>query len=72
MNNHLVFATGRMDAMAKCQELGIEFDETVWVLNYQLLGTGDYSNHIVHYTELFKEMPAYAEALRELGDEDNA
>lgn len=71
MNNHLVFATNRIDAMAKCQELGIEFDQTVWVMNYQLLGGIDFSNHTHHYTELFKEMPAFQEAFDHFGEESN-
>lgn len=68
MNNQLIFAASYEDAMSKVAELGLEFSETVWVLNAQLLGAGDFSGHTVHYTDLFKQMPAYVEAHEIFGD----
>lgn len=69
MNNHLVFAAAPMDALDKCLELGLKFEETTWVMNYQLLGGKDYSDYSVHYTDLFRNTPAYAEAHQHFGDE---
>lgn len=68
MSNHLVFATSFQDAKDATDVLGLEFSETVWVLNAQLLGAGDFSGHTVHYTDLFKQMPAYVEAHEIFGD----
>lgn len=63
----LIFATSRADAMDLCVRLGVPFDTVTWVMNYQLLGGLDYAGHEVHYTDMFTEMPAYAEAWAELG-----
>jgi hypothetical protein len=69
MNTHLIFATSEDDARALMEELELEFDETVWVLNAQLLsGSGDYSQHTVHYTDTFRQMPAFVEAVSIYGD----
>lgn len=63
MNNHLVFATSKADAQETIAELGLVFEETVWVLNAQLLGDpGSYLGHQVHYSPLFLDMPAATEA----------
>ncbi len=68
MANVLIFAVNARDALVKCNQLGIAFEEVTWVMNYQLLGGGDYSHYAVHYTEPFKAVPAYAEAYSILGD----
>lgn len=62
MNSHVVFAVNRLDAMAKCEELGLEFENTIWVMNFQLLGQVDTSGLTPHFTDTFREMPAYREA----------
>ena len=68
MNNHLIFAVSYADALAAAEQLGLEFDQTVWVMNAQLLGSGDYSKHVVHYTESFTHTPAFQEAAAVFGD----
>jgi hypothetical protein len=68
MANVLIFAVNARDALVKCNQLGVPFEEVTWVMNYQLLGGGDYSHHQVFYTEAFKNVPAYAEAYEILGD----
>ena len=68
MRKILVFATSAPDALGKCIELGVEFHEVVWVMNYQLLGGIDYSDHEVYYTDTFTLMPAYQEAFTALGN----
>lgn len=72
MNNHLLFAASYEDAKAASEDLGLVFDQTVWVLNAQLLGSGDYSTHTAHYTDLFRLMPAYPEAAARFGDTPTA
>lgn len=72
MNNHLLFAASYDDALEATRELGLVFDETVWVLNAQLLGSGDYAGHTVHYTDTFRLMPAYPEAAAHFGDTPTA
>lgn len=70
MNGHLVFATSAVDAREFMDELGLVFTETVWVLNAQLLGDpAAYSDHTVHYSDLFLEMPAAVEAVAIFGEE---
>jgi hypothetical protein len=69
VNNHLVFAASWKDAEDAMTKLGLAFDETVWVMNAQLLGAGDFTGHTVHYTALFREMPAFAEAVAIYGEE---
>ena len=60
----IVFATNRLDAMTYCaNELGVPFEDVVWVMNLQLLGDADTSQADIHFTDAFTEMPAYAEAL---------
>lgn len=60
----IVFAASRKDAQDYCaDELGVPFEDVVWVLNAQLLGDADTSQAEVHYTDTFKEMPAYSEAV---------
>lgn len=66
--NVLIFAVNARDALVKCNQLEVPFEEVTWVMNYQLLGSADYSNWQVHYTEAFKNVPAYAEAYSILGD----
>lgn len=62
MNNHVIFATGRLDAVEKCVELGLVFEETYWVMNFQLLGQVNTSSLTPHFTDSFREMPAFREA----------
>ncbi|PSS42897.1 hypothetical protein C6401_15165 [Arthrobacter woluwensis] len=69
MNNHLVFAVSPDDAKERIQALGLVFDETQWVMNVQLLGGADFTGHTVHYTDLFKSVPAYHEAVSRFGEE---
>ena len=64
MTKNLVFAVSEQDARACAEAAGFEFDEAVWVMNAQLLGSGDYSRYVVHYTDTFRKMPAFAEAAR--------
>lgn len=60
----VLFATSNLDAKNYCEINGLNFDDVVWVLNYQLLGeTGLKDASEIHHTELFKQMPAYNEAL---------
>lgn len=61
MQKVIIFATSRQDALAKCQELGLQFLEVTWVMNLQLLGSMDISEHQLIATESFQEMPAFAE-----------
>lgn len=69
MNNHLVFATSFQDAQETMTGLGLAFEETVWVLNAQLLGDPSaYTGHVVHYSDLFRMMPAFVEAVSLFGD----
>lgn len=60
----IVFAVNRRDAMQYCEtELGVPFEDVVFVMNAQLLGDADTSQAEVHYTDAFMEVPAYPEAL---------
>lgn len=61
----IVFATSRADAQAYCDANGLVFEDVVWVMNYQLLGTltdDQRKGADVHFTSDFKDMPAYGEA----------
>lgn len=60
----LIFATSARDAQIQCEELGVAFDEVVWVMNPALLGEMDVSHHSVHATPLFRQMPAFVDAKR--------
>lgn len=72
MNDHLVFATSANDAKELMTSLGLEFTETTWVLNAQLLGDpSNYNRHHVHYSELFMQMSAFVEAHSIFGDPDD-
>lgn len=64
----LIFATNARDALVKCRELGVPFEDVTWVMNFQLLGGIDYSDHEVHYTEAFTATPAFMEAATTLGN----
>lgn len=64
----LIFAVNARDALVKCKELGVEFEDVTWVMNYQLLGGMDFSHYAVFYTEAFTQVPAYAEAYEMLGN----
>jgi hypothetical protein len=64
VSKHLIFATSALDALAQCQELGIEFEDAVWVMNVNLLGDLDVSKHVKHSTPLFRQMPAYSDVKR--------
>lgn len=69
MKKRLVFATSAQDAQETMAGLGLDFEQTVWVLNAQLLGEPDnYADHEVHYSELFRQMPAYVEAKAIFGE----
>lgn len=70
MNNHLLFATSTADAKQECQRLGLDFAETTWVLNPHLLEDPEmYLGHTVHYTDLFRLMPACTLAIGIFGEE---
>lgn len=68
MANILIFAVNARDALVKARELGVEFEDITWVMNYQLLGGVDFSHYAVFYTDAFKQVPAYTEAYETLGD----
>lgn len=68
MRKILIFAVHARDALAKCEELGVAFENVVWVMNYQLLGGADFSGHEVYYTNAFTLVPAYGEAFTNLGN----
>jgi hypothetical protein len=60
----IVFATNRADAEAYCRDdLGVPFEDVVFVMNFQLLGDADTSQADVHCTTAFMQVPAYAEVL---------
>jgi len=65
----IVFAASQQDAADFMQVNGLDFESTIWVMNAQLLGSGDYSGHTARYTEMFRKMPAYAEAFGRFGEE---
>lgn len=67
MLSYIIFAVNRLDAIAKCDEMGVEFESVIWVLNYQLLGDMDTSGYTAVFTDTFKQMPAYEEAARAFG-----
>ncbi len=59
----VVFAATPVDAVEYCKDAGLEFTEVVWVMNYQLLGEKGLTDvDEVRYTDLFRLMPAFAEA----------
>lgn len=60
----LIFAVNARDAQMQCEELGVAFDEVVWVMNPALLGEMDVSRHSVHATPMFRQMPAFVDAKR--------
>lgn len=62
MNSHVIFAVNRRDAMDKAEELGLEFEKTIWVMNFQLLGQVNTDALTPHFTDTFMDMPAYREA----------
>lgn len=64
----IIFAVNRQDAKDMCNELGLAFEEVIWVLNAQLLSGMDVEGAQVHYTLTFQDMPAYAEAHKMFGD----
>lgn len=68
MDKTIVFAINRQDAQNMCNELGLAFEDVIWVLNAQLLSGIDTKGARVHYTLTFQEMPAYAEAHAMFGD----
>lgn len=68
MNNFLIFAASNADARDAMQSLGLQFFETTWVMNVQLLGSGDYSKHEVYYTPAFRQTPAFVEAVAVFGN----
>jgi hypothetical protein len=59
----ILFATSRVDAENYCNENDLVFEDVVWVLNPQLLGEMSTEGADVHYTETFKLMPVYGEAV---------
>jgi len=67
MRKILIFAVHARDALAKCEELGVKFEDVIWVMNYQLLGGMDTSDYEVYYTDAFTLVPAYFEAYAALG-----
>lgn len=70
MEEVIVFATSYDDAAQFMQQEGLEFDQTTWVMNVQLLdGSKDYTGYAPRYTETFRMMPAYAEAVTVFGEE---
>lgn len=60
----LIFAVNARDALEQCMELGVDFDQVVWVMNPALLGEMDVSKHQVHATPMFRQMPAFVDAKR--------
>lgn len=68
MAKTIVFATSQQDAAEYMQANGLDFESTIWVMNAQLLGAGDYSGHTARYTDTFREMPAYGEAVQRFGE----
>lgn len=68
MEKVIVFATSQQDAAEYMRTNGLDFESTVWVMNAQLLGAGDYSDHAVRYTDTFRQMPAYGEAVERFGE----
>lgn len=64
----LIFAVSAHDALDKCIELGVEFWEVTWVMNFHLLGGHDYSDWKVYYTDQFTTTPAYPDAWANLGN----
>lgn len=59
----VVFAATPIDAVNYCKDNNLVFTDVVWVMNYQLLGESGLKDvDEVHYTELFRLMPAFAEA----------
>ena len=69
MAKTIVFATSQQDAAEHMRTNGMDFESTIWVMNAQLLGAGDYSDHAVQYTDTFRKMPAYGEAVERFGEE---
>lgn len=55
----LIYAVSARDAEDMCRELGVSFDEVMWVMNYELLGGMDTEGWLVHATPMFRQMPAY-------------
>lgn len=68
MNKHIVFAVSIEDARAAIAQLGLEFDETIWVMNIQLLGSADYTGYKAVFTEAFTSTPAFVDAAAAYGD----
>ncbi|MFK0072654.1 hypothetical protein [Arthrobacter woluwensis] len=68
MEKVIVFAASQQDAAEFMQENGLDFESTVWVMNVQLLGAGDYSDHTARFTDTFRLMPAYGEAAERFGE----
>lgn len=68
MNSHILFAVSQTDAQAACEQLGIKFSETVWVMNRQLLGDLDLVDKLVHVTEAFRRVPAFREVAPLIGE----
>lgn len=66
MKKIIVFAVNRIDAQAKAHELGVEFEQVTWVMNWNLLGYTDLEGAKFHFTDAFKDMPAYDEARAEV------
>ena len=62
----VIFAVNRLDAQQKAHELGVEFEDVIWVMNWNLLGWMDLEGVKFHFTDSFKDMPAYAEAKAEV------
>ena len=58
----LIFAVSARDALEQCQEMGLAFEEVVWVMNPALLGTMDTDGYSVVASPLFRQMPAFVDA----------
>lgn len=60
----VIFAVNARDAQLQCEELGVDFDQVVWVMNPALLGEMDVSGHQPYATPMFRQMPAFIDAKR--------
>lgn len=69
MRKILLFAVSTADAQEWCNGMGVTFESVTWVMNWELLGGQDYSDHEVYYTPMFKLTPAYAMTLPKAGPE---
>lgn len=69
----LIFAEDGPDAFRQCQELGLNFDDVIWVRDVEMLADEPARMHIdpdnVHYSERFRRRDeAFERAKGRFGD----